>query len=93
MLLLTTNARQIDPYPRAPSILLRLWLFLSCFRVSVLLLGGDLLSTLLRQLQPVFPDSPSLLAEIGREAWLTDEDCAVFDQVRDKTPSEPVSFE
>ncbi|CAN7611944.1 FitA-like ribbon-helix-helix domain-containing protein [Pararhizobium sp. LjRoot238] len=35
----------------------------------------------------------SLLAEIGREVGLTDEDCVVFDQVRDKTPSEPVSFE
>lgn len=35
----------------------------------------------------------SLLAEIGREAGLTDEDCTVFDQVRDKTLSEPVSFE
>lgn len=35
----------------------------------------------------------SLLAQIGREVGLTDEDCAVFDQVRDKTPSEPVSFE
>jgi hypothetical protein len=40
MLLLTTNARQIDPYPRAPSILFRLWLFLSCFRVNVLLTTG-----------------------------------------------------
>lgn len=35
----------------------------------------------------------TLLAEIGRNAGLSDEDCAVFDQVRDKTPSQPVSFE
>jgi len=35
----------------------------------------------------------SLLAEISREVGLTDEDCAVFDQVRDKTPGEPVNFE
>ncbi|MDR1989169.1 MAG: Arc family DNA-binding protein [Acidobacteriaceae bacterium] len=35
----------------------------------------------------------SLLAQIGREVGLTDEDCAVFDQVRDKTVSEPVKFE
>lgn len=35
----------------------------------------------------------SLLAEIGRRAKLTDEDSEVFEQVRDKTPREPVSFE
>jgi plasmid stability protein len=35
----------------------------------------------------------SLLAEIGREAGLTDEDCALFDELRDKTPSEPIRFE
>lgn len=35
----------------------------------------------------------SLLAQIGREVGLTDEDCAVFDQARDKTPSEPVNFQ
>jgi plasmid stability protein len=35
----------------------------------------------------------SLLAEIGRKAKLTDEDFAVFEQVRDKTPAEPVDFE
>jgi plasmid stability protein len=35
----------------------------------------------------------SLLSQIGREVGLTDKDCMVFDQVRDKTPSEPVSFE
>lgn len=35
----------------------------------------------------------SLLAEISSEVGLTDEDCAVFDQVRDKTLSDPVSFE
>jgi plasmid stability protein len=35
----------------------------------------------------------SLLAEIGRKAKLTDEEFAVFEQVRDKTPAEPVDFE
>ncbi len=35
----------------------------------------------------------SLLAEIGREAGLTDADCAVLDDVRDTTPAEPLSFE
>lgn len=35
----------------------------------------------------------SLLADIGREAGLTAEDCAVFDELRDASPSEPVSFE
>lgn len=35
----------------------------------------------------------SLLSSIGREAGLTDEDAVRFDQVRDKTPAEPMSFE
>ena len=35
----------------------------------------------------------SLLADIGQRAKLTDEEFAVFEQVRDKTPSRPVSFE
>jgi plasmid stability protein len=35
----------------------------------------------------------TLLAEIGREAGLTEEDCAVFEQVRDKMPAEPSGFE
>jgi antitoxin FitA len=35
----------------------------------------------------------SLLADIGKRAKLTDEEFAVFDQVRDKTPNRPVSFE
>lgn len=35
----------------------------------------------------------SLLADIGRQAKLTDEEFAVFEQVRDKTPARPVSFE
>jgi plasmid stability protein len=35
----------------------------------------------------------SLLADIGRRIKLTDEDFAVFEQVRDKTPAQPVSFE
>ena len=34
----------------------------------------------------------SLLAEIGRRAKLTDEDFAIFEQVRDKTPAQPVNF-
>ncbi len=34
----------------------------------------------------------SLLAEVGRESGLTDEDCAVFDELRDKTVSEPLRF-
>lgn len=35
----------------------------------------------------------SLLADMGRQAKLSDEEFAVFGQVRDKTPSRPVSFE
>jgi plasmid stability protein len=35
----------------------------------------------------------SLLAQIGREVGLTDKDCEIFDQVRDRTANEPVSFE
>lgn len=35
----------------------------------------------------------SLLADIGRKAKLTEEEFAVFEQVRDKTPARPVSFE
>lgn len=35
----------------------------------------------------------SLLAEIGRKARLTDEEFAIFDEVRDKTPARPVRFE
>ena len=35
----------------------------------------------------------SLLADIGRQAQLSDEEFAVFEQVRDKTPSRPMSFE
>ena len=35
----------------------------------------------------------SLLADMGREAGLSDEEFAVFEQLRDKTPSRPVSFE
>ncbi len=32
------------------------------------------------------------LAELGRRAGLTNEDFAVFEQVRDKSPAEPMSF-
>lgn len=35
----------------------------------------------------------TLLFEIGRRARLTDEDVAVFEQMRDKTPKEPIRFE
>lgn len=35
----------------------------------------------------------SLLAGIGRKARLTDEEFAVFDQMRDKTPARAASFE
>lgn len=33
------------------------------------------------------------LAELGRRVGLTDDDIAALEQVRDKTPAEPVSFE
>jgi plasmid stability protein len=33
------------------------------------------------------------LAQLGRESGLENEDFAVFDQVRDKTPAEPLRFE
>jgi plasmid stability protein len=35
----------------------------------------------------------SLLADIGRKAKLTDEEFALFEGVRDKTPAGQVSFE
>lgn len=35
----------------------------------------------------------SLLADMGRQAQLNDAEFAVFEQVRDKTPARPVSFE
>lgn len=35
----------------------------------------------------------SLLTEMGRRAKLTDEEFAVFEQVRSKVPARPVSFE
>ena len=35
----------------------------------------------------------SLLADVGRQAKLTVEEFSVFEQVRDKAPSRPVSFE
>lgn len=35
----------------------------------------------------------TMLADIGRKAKLTDEDFAVFEQVRDKNPVKPVDFE
>jgi antitoxin FitA len=35
----------------------------------------------------------SLLADMGRQARLTDKEFAVFAQVRDKSPARPVSFE
>ena len=33
------------------------------------------------------------LAELGEKVGLTNEDFAVFDQVRDTTPAEPMRFE
>jgi plasmid stability protein len=35
----------------------------------------------------------SLLADMGRRAKLTNEEFAVFEQVRSKAPARPVSFE
>ena len=35
----------------------------------------------------------SLLADIGRRAGLTDDETAVFEQIREKTPARPVRFE
>jgi len=35
----------------------------------------------------------SLLASIGREVGLTDQEFAIFEAVRDKTPAEPMKFE
>ena len=35
----------------------------------------------------------SLLAEIGRQARLSDEEFAIIEQVRDKTPARPMTFE
>ena len=35
----------------------------------------------------------SLLAEIGRQARLSDEEFAIIEQVRDKIPAEPMTFE
>ena len=35
----------------------------------------------------------SLLADIGRLAQLSDDEFAVFAQVRDKTPADPPSFD
>lgn len=35
----------------------------------------------------------SLLADMGRQAQLTDEEFALLEGVRDKTPARPVSFE
>ncbi len=35
----------------------------------------------------------SLLAEIGHRAKLSDEDLAIIEQVRDKAPAKPTTFE
>ena len=35
----------------------------------------------------------SLLADIGKQAKLTDDEFAVLEQVRHKTPAKPVNFE
>lgn len=39
------------------------------------------------------PKLGSLLAEIGREAQLSDEEAAVFDEVRDKSPARAIDLE
>ncbi|MBB6252601.1 FitA-like ribbon-helix-helix domain-containing protein [Nitrospirillum iridis] len=33
------------------------------------------------------------LAELSREAGLSNDDFAIFDEVRDRTPAEPMTFE
>jgi len=35
----------------------------------------------------------TLLFNIGREIGLTDEEVAIFDNLRDKTPAKPISFD
>ena len=35
----------------------------------------------------------SLLAEIGRQAGLSDAEFAIIEQLRDKTPARPMTFE
>jgi plasmid stability protein len=35
----------------------------------------------------------SILADMGRQAKLRDDEFSAFEQVRDKTPSRPASFE
>lgn len=50
----------------------------------------DILETTVRP--PVRLRLGTALAELGRRAGLTDEDFAVFEQVRDKTPAEPMRF-
>ena len=35
----------------------------------------------------------SLLADIGRRAGLSDDEAAVFEKIREKTPARPVRFE
>ena len=37
--------------------------------------------------------SGKLLADMGKQAKLSDDEFAVFEQVRDKAPARPVSFE
>lgn len=39
------------------------------------------------------PKLGSLLAEIGREAQLSDQEAAVFDEVRDNTPAREIDLE
>jgi len=39
------------------------------------------------------PGLGSLLAEIGRQARLTDEEAAVFENLRDKSPVRVIDFE
>jgi plasmid stability protein len=51
----------------------------------------DILETAVRPAQRL--RMGTALSEIGRQAGLTAEDFAVLEQVRDKTPAEPMRFE
>lgn len=51
----------------------------------------DILETAVRPRERV--KLGSLLASIAREAELTDADAELFDQLRDKTPADPMRFE
>lgn len=55
-LLPATNAGKIDPYPRAPNILHRLWLYVfRCRFLAIHVLGGIRLIALLRRVTSITP--------------------------------------